>query len=280
MRKTRLITGLLTTTLAVSMVMMIPNAALTAGTQTAGEKEAVETARPGAEKGMVEDREGTGRMMREDMDELEVEDIAELEMRIKRSTNVLQSMTSGEQKIPAQVLKNAAGIAVFPEITKIALGVGGRYGGGVLLLNQENEWTGPIFLSLYGASVGAQAGAEQTDLVMVFTNQDSLEDFSDGELQVGAEASITAGEWGAKAGASTQADILAYSDTEGLFAGAALSGAVLNADDENNKVFFEKETAQRGYYEHEKVVTGKEKLPKTDKADPLIEALQNYTHRK
>lgn len=277
MRKTGITTGLLTITLAVSMVLMIPNAALTAGTQTTGEKEAVEAAQPRAEKGMVEGQEKTSPIMRERVGELEAEDVAELEARINRSTDVIQSMTRGEQTIPAQVLKNAAGIAIFPEITKIALGIGGRYGGGVLLLNQENEWTGPIFLSLYGASVGAQAGAEQTDLVMVFTNQDSLEDFSDGELQLGAEASITAGEWGAKAGASTQADILGYSDTEGLFAGAALSGAVLHADTENNKVFFEKETPQRGYYEHEKVVTGKEKLPKTETANPLIQALQNYT---
>lgn len=277
MRKTGITTGLLTITLAVSMVLMIPNAALTAGTQTTGEKEAVEAAQPRAEKGMVEGQEKTSPIMRERVGELEAEDVAELEARINRSTDVIQSMTRGEQTIPAQVLKNAAGIAIFPEITKIALGIGGRYGGGVLLLNQENEWTGPIFLSLYGASVGAQAGAEQTDLVMVFTNQDSLEDFSDGELQLGAEASITAGEWGAKAGASTQADILAYSDTEGLFAGAALSGAVLHGDTENNKVFFEKETPQRGYYAHEKVVTGKEKLPKTETANPLIQALQNYT---
>lgn len=266
MRNKRRTLGLLTFTLALTVVLWIPNQALAAGTHTTGEKAAVETGRPVSEEGFVTEET--------------VEEMAELEGRLQESTGVFQSMTTGEEQIPTHLIKNSAGIAIFPDLTKVALGIGGRYGGGVLMLNQENGWTGPIFLSLYGASLGAQAGAEQTDLVMVFTNPDSLDDFSDGELQLGAEASITAGEWGAKAGASTQADVLGYSDTEGLFAGAALSGAVLHADTENNKVFFEKETTERGYYEHEKVVTGKEKLPKTEKANPLIQAIQNYTQSK
>lgn len=279
MRTKGLTIGLLTVTLAVCVALLVPNNGLTAGTQTAGEKEAVKTGETGVEPGVTaeEGEKEPGQAAGQVMNEREPEDMAELEGRLQESIGVFQTMTTGEEKIPSQLIQNAAGIAIFPDLTKVALGVGGRYGGGVLMLNQQNEWTGPIFLSLYGASLGAQAGAEQTDLVMVFTNQDSLGDFSDGELQLGAEASVTAGEWGAKAGAATQADVLAYSDTEGLFAGAALSGAVLHADTENNRVFFEEEAPQRGYYEYEKVVTGQEKLPKTEKANPLIEAIQDYT---
>ncbi len=207
-----------------------------------------------------------------------VEELSDLQERIELSTRTIQTMASRpEEKIPVQIIQDAAAIAIFPEVTKVALGVGGRYGGGILMMHRNNEWSGPIYLSLYGASVGAQLGAEQSDLIMVFTNQDSLDDFSDGELQVGAEASIAAGTWGAKAGASTQADILAYQQTSGVFAGIALSGAVLNSERENNETFFSHEN---GYVGDEKVFAGEEKLPKTDKIEPLIEALNNYTQQK
>ena len=142
------------------------------------------------------------------------------------------------------------------------------------MLHRNNEWSGPIYLSLYGASVGAQLGAEQTDLIMVFTNPDSLEDFSDGELQVGAEASVAAGEWGAKAGASTQADILAYQQTAGLFAGVALSGAVLDSERENNQTYFGDD-----FVGDEKIFIGIETLPRTDTIDPLVKALNKYTQQ-
>ena len=246
----------LTLSLAVSMLFLVPDTGLTAG---AGDKTAVET---------------------EARTEV-LEDISHLRERIDESTEVLQTMLErSDERIPPQFIRDAAAIAIFPDMTKVAVGFGGRHGGGVLMLNQNGEWKGPIFLSLYGASVGTQIGVEETDLVMVFTNQEGLEKFSDGELQLGAEASAAAGEYGVKAAAATQADVLVYKQTSGLFAGAALSGAVLDADDENNRVYFEKESdRKRAYYGQEKLLTGKEDIPRTEQARQLMETLKQYTQK-
>jgi lipid-binding SYLF domain-containing protein len=256
MRTKRLTLELLTLTLAVSMVFLVPHPALTAG---AGDKTAVET------EARTEP----------------VEDISHLRERIDESTEVLQTMLERtDERIPPQFIRDAAGIAIFPDMTKVALGFGGRHGGGVLMLNQNGEWTGPIFLSLYGASVGMQLGAEETDLVMVFTTQKGLDEFSDGELQLGAEASAVAGVYGAKAGAATEADVLVYKQTSGLFAGASLTGAVLDADDENNRVYFEKESdRKRAYYGQDKLLSGKEDIPRTQQAKQLMETLKQYTQK-
>lgn len=208
------------------------------------------------------------------------EDYADLQERLKDSTEVINTMmTRPEEKIPPQVLANSTGIAIFPDVTKVAFGIGGRYGGGVLMLNQNKEWRGPIFISLYGASVGAQLGAEQSDLIMVFTNSGSLQKFSDGELQLGAEASVAAGPWGAKVGASTQADVLAYKQTAGLFAGVALSGAVLNVGEENNKLYYSK-ASKDPYPGDEKVFTGNADLPKSEQAASLLDVLKKYVQQK
>ncbi|MFW5640217.1 MAG: lipid-binding SYLF domain-containing protein [Thermodesulfobacteriota bacterium] len=256
MRTKGLTLGLLTLTLAVAVVFLVPNTALTAG---AGEKAAAET------EARTEP----------------VEDISHLRERIDESTEVLQTMLARtDERIPPQFVKDAAGIAIFPDMTKVAVGFGGRHGGGVLMLNQNGEWTGPIFLSLYGASVGMQIGAEETDLVMVFTTRKGLDEFSDGELQLGAEASVAAGMYGAKVGAATEADVMVYKQTSGLFAGAALSGAILDADDENNRVYFEKESdRKRAYYGQEKLLSGKEDIPKTEQAKQLIDMLKQYTRQ-
>ncbi len=209
-----------------------------------------------------------------------IENMADLQKRLNDSTNVIQTMTPrGEDKIPPQIIENSGGIAIFPDVTKVALGtVGGRYGGGVLMLHRDNEWSGPIFISLYGASVGAQLGVEQSDLIMVFTKNTSLEKFSDGELQLGAEVSVAAGPWGEKAGASPQAEVLAYKQTEGIFAGIALSGAILNTGEENNRMYYSE--AKGAYPGTEKVLSGQEKLPKTEQTAALIQALNKYTRQK
>ena len=251
---------------AVSLMFMIPASAMSADDQQAGSN--------GVPDNMTDQKtQQTGVMETES-----AEEVSKLNERINQSIEVIREMMdrSGENISP-ELIQNSAAIAIFPDVTKVAIGIGGRYGGGVMMLHQNNEWTGPVYISLYGASVGAQLGAEQTDLVMIFNNQSSLEKFSDGELQLGAEASIAAGSWGAKAGASTQADVLAYQQTAGIFAGVALSGAVLNTEDQNNKAYFGEETPYSG---NKEVFTGQKKLPETKQTTPLVDALNQYVQQK
>ena len=62
----------------------------------------------------------------------------------------------------------AAGVLVFPEVWKADLIVGGAGGEGVLFI--DGEPTGQYYIGK--ASVGLQAGVDQSEMVYVFREQD------------------------------------------------------------------------------------------------------------
>jgi len=162
--------------------------------------------------------------------------------RITKAGNVLQDLTSmSDRPIPDEILQSANAIAVIPHMMKGALGIGGRYGKGVVSERGENgRWSAPAFIQIGGGSAGVQLGVEATDLVLIFTNPKSMELLETGnDLKLGANAGVAAGPIGrdAEAGvnANVKAEIYAYSRTKGLFAGVALDGAVLSMDTSVNQ---------------------------------------------
>jgi lipid-binding SYLF domain-containing protein len=165
--------------------------------------------------------------------------------RINKAAAVLHDLTgSSDNRIPNQLLERAEAIVVIPHMVKGALGVGGRYGKGVVSERAENgRWSPPAFMDIGGGSYGLQIGASATDLVLVFTDRKALETLENGkELKLGVDAGIVAGPIGRSAEAGTNAKlesaVYAYSRSKGLFAGVALDGAVLYIDnDMNRKVY-------------------------------------------
>src|SRR5262245_63189093 len=69
-----------------------------------------------------------------------------------------------EKCIPAGLLKDAAGVAIFPNIIKAGFIIGGKHGRGVVLVRTTDGWSNPIFLTLTAGSIGWQIGAQSTDL--------------------------------------------------------------------------------------------------------------------
>jgi SH3 domain-containing YSC84-like protein 1 len=138
------------------------------------------------------------------------------------------------QRIPAAILGKAVGVGVFNNLVRAAFIVGGTGGDGVITRRISGEWTVPAFYGLGGASVGAQIGGTKTDLVLVFTRQQSLDALLDNKLEIGAEVTAVAGP--VAAGQSDTAHgILIYARQQGLFAGAALNGAVITPKDDQNR---------------------------------------------
>ena len=59
-----------------------------------------------------------------------------------------------EQGIPPALLRNAEGIAIIPNVIKVGLVIGGRYGKGVLVVRRrDGTWSDPVFVSITGGSV-------------------------------------------------------------------------------------------------------------------------------
>jgi lipid-binding SYLF domain-containing protein len=166
------------------------------------------------------------------------------ERRMENALEVMQEFTGiPEQGIPSRILKNAYGVAVIPGVIKVGLTIGGRYGKGILVVRQDDgQWSNPSFISLGGASIGFQIGAQSTDLVLVFKDRRSIDKIVNGKLTLGADASAAAGPVGRQTSAATDqrlaAEIYSYSRNRGLFAGVSLEGAWLGMDRGSNQEFY------------------------------------------
>lgn len=150
-----------------------------------------------------------------------------------------------EKGIPPALLCDAPAVAIFPDMIKAGFILGGRHGRGVLLLRDAaGGWSNPIFLAMSGGSIGWQAGAQSTDLVLVFRTARSVDRFlkGKGKLTLGADASVAAGPVGREAAAATdvqlKAEIFTYSRTRGLFAGVSVAGDVVRIDWAGNERFY------------------------------------------
>lgn len=194
--------------------------------------------------------------------------------RARRAAEVLQASVEAEDgAIPQDLLQRAWGVAVIPHVVKGALGIGGRWGKGLVVQRHDDgSWSTPAFVSIGGASYGFQIGVEATDLVLVFTDKSGLDSLLEDKLKLGADATVTAGPLGRKAEIGTNVTldsaIYAYSRSKGLFAGVALDGAILTLDDDaNEKVYGSKVSRQallRGNVEAGETVA------------PLLRALQKH----
>ncbi len=163
--------------------------------------------------------------------------------KLSEAATVLQEIQSiPEGGIPPHLFHDAQGIAIIPNLVKVGVIVGARYGSGFLSANNGGIWSGPVFITLSGGSFGFQIGAEVTDIILVFKTRRSMEAFKMGRFTLGANISVAAGPVGRHAEAATDlqlsAEIYSYSRSRGLFAGVALEGAALAFDNDANSDFY------------------------------------------
>jgi lipid-binding SYLF domain-containing protein len=146
-----------------------------------------------------------------------------------------------DQAIPQHLLQRAYGVAVIPSVTKVALLLGVRRGSGLMVVrDSRGRFSSPIFINLTGGSAGFQFGAQETDIVLVFTTRRGVEGIADGKLTLGVGASVAAGPVGrhAEAAAGVAAEVYAYSRSRGLFLGVALDGTSITINDKGNDAWY------------------------------------------
>jgi lipid-binding SYLF domain-containing protein len=87
--------------------------------------------------------------------------------------------------------------------------------------------------SVGGASVGLQIGGTSSDFVLLLMDRKVVNQVLNGKTKMGADATAAAGP-GATAAGATDADILTYGRSKGLFAGASLGSATIDPDNDAN----------------------------------------------
>lgn len=99
----------------------------------------------------------------------------------------------------ADFFKSAYGYAVFPNVGKGGLGIGGSYGKGVVFKGTSK--TGKA--SLVQVSFGFQAGGQAFSEIVFFQDKRAYEKFTSGNFEFAAQVSAVAITLGAQAKAST-----------------------------------------------------------------------------
>jgi lipid-binding SYLF domain-containing protein len=124
----------------------------------------------------------------------------------------------------------AKGVMIYPQVLRGAFLFGGAGGQGVFLVrNQEaNTWAGPAFYALGEASLGLQAGADASEVVLVALTDRGVTALLTDTAKLGVNASVVAGPVGAgweAATANLRADLVSYSRRQGLYVGVSVEGA-------------------------------------------------------
>jgi SH3 domain-containing YSC84-like protein 1 len=182
---------------------------------------------------------------------------ADMEQRILESDVVLKNvLTMPDGGIPKDLLQRCRGLAIFPGVLRVGVVVGVSFGSGIVLRKDEKtgQWSKPAFFRIRVASLGLQAGAQSTDLILLIMGEEGIRGLLEEKFTLGAEMSVTAGPVGREASAETEmtfsSGILSYSRSKGVFAGFSVQGASLEPDNEANTVFYGKGiTVQDVFYE-------------------------------
>ena len=84
-------------------------------------------------------------------------------------------------------LANAKGLLVFPTVIKAGVGFGGEYGEGALRMNGKTV----AYYNTMAASFGLQFGAQAKTILLVFLDEDTLNQFRKSEgWKVGVDGSV------------------------------------------------------------------------------------------
>lgn len=197
------------------------------------------------------------------------EDAMDGQEQVNEALKVVKQMKKDPQL--TNLLERAQGVYIVPDFGKAAVGVGGRGGEGVLLIKRDGEWSGPAFYNFGRVSAGLQAGVEAGSIAMLLMTQDAVQPFTSqkNNFSLDASAGLTVVNYSAQGRATAgEPDVITWSDTEGLFAGAAIGVSGFTRDEDENRAYYKKQATTQ------QIFSGNVKNPH---ADALKDALPTRT---
>ena len=142
------------------------------------------------------------------------------------------------------LLKDAKGVFIAPQILKGAFIVGASGGSGVFMVRDTTtgKWSQPAFYTIGSASFGLQIGGQASEVVLLAMTDRGVTALLSNSVKLGADVGVAAGPVGVGASAATanlSADILSFARSKGLFAGISLDGAVVKVRDSLNDAYYQ-----------------------------------------
>lgn len=170
--------------------------------------------------------------------------MSDQEQLLERAALTVKLMRGGPDFAEIErILPRAKAVLVIPSLIKGAFIFGGEGGTGVMLARQKDgSWSNPAFYSLGNVSFGLQIGGQSSEVIFLIMSQNGLEAILDKNATLGADASVAVATIGkgvkAATGFDANADMYAFSKTEGLFGGVSINGAGLGAVTDMNHEFY------------------------------------------
>ena len=194
---------------------------------------------------------------------------------LKAAETLEEILGAPDKGVPQDLFARAHCVVIVPGMVKAGFIIGGKYGRGVISCRgaERRGWTAPTSVRMEGGSVGLQIGGSKTDLLLLVMNENGKSNLLESKFTLGGDASVAAGPVGRTANAQTdaqmQAEILAYSRSQGVFAGISLEGATLRPDPKQDEQIYGKRV------DRWEVLDGKVAAPEMIR--PLIDTLTKYS---
>ncbi len=133
--------------------------------------------------------------------------------------------TNSQYKYLAQ---QARAIVIFPSVKKLGFIIGGMYGEGIIIYNNDGARS-VSGAEISSASIGLQIGYEDNYLVIFVMNDSVIEKMRKSQITLSGDATAVAGNYSADSGALDvlNQDMYVFTNKGGLFAGVSLGGSVL-----------------------------------------------------
>jgi lipid-binding SYLF domain-containing protein len=194
---------------------------------------------------------------------------------VDRATLTVQELLSAPNSGDRQwAMKRAKAAMICPRVFKAGFIFGGAGGDCVLAArNASNDWSSPAFFQISSASFGLQAGVQESEILLVILTDKGLKAILDDRFKVGGDASVAFAQMGAGVeGATTaalHADILAFAQSAGLYAGISLNGSLITSKSDWNRAYYGRDVGAR-----EIVI---DRVVSNPGADPLRGILARYS---
>ncbi|WP_026439002.1 lipid-binding SYLF domain-containing protein [Acidocella facilis] len=193
---------------------------------------------------------------------------------VDSSTLALEDMMGGAQGSQAQeFLRKAKAVVVCPNVFKAGFFFGGEGGGCVMSARTaDGGWSNPAIYSMGAGSFGLQIGVQNAEVMMIIMTTGGLNALLNSQFKIGADAGLSVATLGAGVNGAmstaTNADIISFSKSQGLYGGVSLSGTVLSNNAGAEQQYYGQQLDARQI-----VVDGQGNNPG---ANPLRQTLQRY----
>lgn len=150
-------------------------------------------------------------------------------------------MMDAKTTIPRNLLRDAKGIIILNQYRGGFI-FGGQGGNGVIIVRnpQSGQWGVPGFVVAGQASFGLQIGYTEVNNIFLLMTDNAVTKAYSGRFDIGVDAKAVAGPVGTHAESFdySKAEVLAYTASSGLFAGATVKGGWIKVDDKANRAFY------------------------------------------